>query len=344
MRITSGVAAKAIATLPIRSTVPHRWIYTGLAGLALGLMAGLCLAEDLVVGVARLPLSLPFYVAEAEGYFVAEGVKLRIEDCIVGRVCLKRLLAGEVSVATVADAPIVLSSFSSQAFFILATFSGSPNDTKLVARIGAGIAAPKDLVGKRIGTFTGTGAQYFLDSFLLFYGIDRRDVTIVSVPPDRAVAAIENREVDALAVFEPYASSVVAALGADGKTLPSSRVYRTTFNVVIDRRIAGLRDAELGKMLRALERANRFIHDQPLKAQGVLRARLQLKQNYIDLIWNDIEYELSLSQSFIALLESQARWATREGYATGAALPNYLNYIYPVPLILVLPTAVSIVK
>ena len=315
-----------------------------IAVLILATIASLAFSQHMVAAVARLPLSLPFYIAEEQGYFVAEGLKLRIEDCSVGRVCLKRLLDGEVPIATVADTPIVLSSFSSQAFFILATISSASNDNKLLARKSAGIASPKELSGKRIGTITGTGAQYFLDSFLLLNGIDRRDVTVISVAPDRAATAIQKREVDALAVFEPSAYMAATALGEDGKILLSARINRTNFNVAIDRRIAGPRDADLGKMLRALARANRFIHEQPLRAQVVLRTRLKLDQNFVDWIWKDYEYALSLDQSLIAVLESQARWAAREGYVAGASMPNYLDYVYPATLARVLPNAVTIVK
>ena len=315
-----------------------------IAVVTLWMLAGLCMAEQLVVAVARLPLSLPFYVAEEQGYFLAQGLTVRIEDCTVGRVCLKRLLDGEVSIATAADTPIVLSSFSSQAFFILASLSSSPNDTKLVARKSAGIAVPRDLIGKRIGTIAGTSAQYFLDAFLLFNGIDRREVTIVSITPAGARAAMEKREVDALAAFEPAAYMTATALGGDGKVLPSARINRTTFNLLIDRRIAGARDAELGKMLLALAQAANFIRVQPLQAQAVLRKRLQLDQNFVDWIWKDYEYQLTLDQSLITVLESQARWAAREGYASGLAVPNYLKYLYPAPLARVLPAAVTVVR
>ncbi len=312
--------------------------------VALALAAASAGAQELVVAAARLQFSLPFYVAETEGYFVEEGVKIRVEDCNFGRICLKRLLDGEAQLATVADTPLVLASHSSSAFFILATIGESPNDSKLVVRKSAGIAAPKDLAGKRIGTITGTSAQYFLDTYLLYNAVDRREVTVISVSPDRAAAAIAGREVDALAVFEPYAYAAAKLLGADGGAMPSGRINRTTFNLAIDRRIAGSRDADLVKLLRALDRAVRFIHEQPKKAQTILRNRLNWDRDFVDWVWKDYEFELSLGQYLIAVLESQARWAAREGYAAGASSPNYLNYLYTEPLARLRPAAVSIVK
>ncbi len=312
--------------------------------LASWLMSGPCGAQELTIAVARLPFSSSFYVAEAEGYFADEGLKLKIEDCIFGRVCLKRLLDGEVPLATVGDTPIMLASFSSQSFMILATIGNSFNDSKLLVRRSAGIDAPRDLVGKRIGAITGTTAQYFLDTYLLYHGIDRRDVTVVSLLPDRAAAAIDKREVDAMAVFEPHAFAVANALGVDGKILASGRINHTVFNLVVDRRLVGARDADLVKMLRALDRAARFIRQQPLKAQAILRNRLKLDQDFIDWVWKDFEFDITLDQSLISVLESQSRWAAREGYAAGPAPPNYLQFLYTAPLSQVRPAAVSIIK
>jgi ABC-type nitrate/sulfonate/bicarbonate transport system substrate-binding protein len=79
-------------------------------------------ADEVVLAVARIPFSLPLFVADAEGYFAAEGQKIRLLDCPTGRRCLQHLADGEAQLATVADTPLVLASFSRADFVILATF------------------------------------------------------------------------------------------------------------------------------------------------------------------------------------------------------------------------------
>ena len=44
-------------------------------------------AAPLAIAVSRTPLSLPLYVAEAEGYFAEAGLSLRIVDCTGGHRC-----------------------------------------------------------------------------------------------------------------------------------------------------------------------------------------------------------------------------------------------------------------
>lgn len=336
---------RSLLQMHLRTPVTlSRRLSIAVTGGLLYLLSGACVSAELIAAVGRVPYSLPFFVAESEGYFTKEGVKLRIEDCVFGRICLNRLLAGEVQIATVANSPIVISSLADSKFAILATISNSMNDAKLVARKSAGINSPKDLAGKRIGTFTGTSAQYFLDSYLLYYGIDPGNVTMVSLQPAEVAGALTAHQVDALAIFEPHAYLALKLLGADGIVLPSARLKPTAFNLVVDWRIAGQRDDDLRRILNALERANLLIRNQPLKAQAILKARLGLDQKFIDWIWSTYQYELSLEQSLIVLLESEARWASRQGYASRNKLPNYLDYLYIAPLAAALPTAVTVVK
>ena len=315
-----------------------------LAAACLALAALHCSADELVVAVARLPFSLPLFVADTEGYFAAEGLKIRFLDCLPGRRCLKHMLDGEAQLATVADTPVVFASFSRTDFVILATFSTSANDAKFVTRKSAGINAPRDLAGKRIGVVTGTSGHYFLDSFLLFHGVDPSGVKLIPRQAEDIVAAMEKHEVDAVAAFEPSPYQAVKSLGTDAIVLRGARIYTTTFNLLADRRLLGGRDADLVKLLRAIERAERFIHDEPKKAQAILQVRLKLDQGLIDWIWPDYDFALSLDQSLITSLESEARWAMREGHATGKRPANYLDYLYTTPLLKVLPGAVTVVK
>lgn len=317
-----------------------RW----LAGVLVALGAFNAHADEIVMAVARTPSSLPLFVAEAEGYFSAEGQTVRLLDCPTGRRCLQHLLDADAQLATVADTPLVFASFSRADFVILASFAKSSRDTKIIVRKSSGIAAPGDLAGKRIGVVIGTSGHYFLDSFLLYHGVDNRSVQVIGQRIDDLIPAIEKHEVDAVAAFEPGAYRAVRALGADASVLRAPRIYTTTFNLVAGRGFEGKRDADLVKILRAIDRAERFIRAEPQKAQAILRKKLELDQAFIDWVWSDLDYALTLDQSLLQTLESEARWALREGHANGKKPPDYLDYIDPAPLTKALPGIVTLVK
>ena len=301
-------------------------------------------ADEIVLAVARIPFSLPLFVADAEGYFAAEGQKVRLLDCPTGRRCLQHLFDGDAQLATVAETPLVFASFSRADFVVLASFVKSSNDIKVVARKSAGISAPINLGSQRIGVVIGTSSHYFLDSFLLYHGMDNRSVRVTGWGIEDLVRALQNREVDAIAAFEPSAYQAMRALGADALVFRAPRIYTTTFNLVAGRSFAQNRDADLIKILRAIDRAERFIQAEPQKAQAILRRKLELDQSFIDWVWSDLDYSLSLDQSLVKTLESEARWALREGYVNGKRPADYLDYIHPMPLKKAAPGAVTLIK
>jgi ABC-type nitrate/sulfonate/bicarbonate transport system substrate-binding protein len=310
-----------------------------LAGL---LPPGLAIAQDLRLAVSQGPVSLPIYVAQSEGYFRHEGVAVRLQDCSSGRDCMQRLIDGQADLATAAELVVTLESARISDAAIYATISRSAHHIKLVARRADGLQAPADLHGKRIGTVEGTSAQYFLDRWLVFHGIDPGSVHVAAMPPGRLVQALQQRLIDAVAIWEPVASQAVETLGGEALVLPSSRVYTQHFCLVGRRSGMSGRHAALLGALRALERAQRFIAGQPAQAAALLQARLKRPGGSTGLAEHD--FSLALDQSLIATMEGQARWAGLQGRLPpwGPASGNLLRFVEPSFLRQAVPGAVGL--
>ena len=292
--------------------------------------------------VSTTPLSLPVYVAQARGFFELEGLDARVTDCTGGFRCLQLLLDRQGDVATVGDLPLALRAFQSKDFAVLATMSHSAEDLKLVADSGRGISTVGQLAGKRIGVVRGSASQYFLETLLFNAGIDPRGVTLVELTPEGVGAAARSGTVDAVAIWEPYAHAAREAWGQRALVLPSATVYRQTFNLVAHRSLVGARDEALRRLLRAIERAQRYIQEEPAAARALLAARLKLEGRVAEAATEGMSYKLGLDQSLVSTLESQARWARREGHVDMRQLPNYLELLHRGPLQAVNPAAVGI--
>ncbi|HEX5685298.1 MAG TPA: ABC transporter substrate-binding protein [Ideonella sp.] len=319
------------------------WIgNTALAALLLW-AAPVWASAGLVFAVAKVPLSLPVYVAEAEGYFKAEKLDLKIVDCEIGRQCLERLLDGKAQLATTAASPIVFASLRGAKFSILATIANTQTFNRIVTRRSLGIATVADLRNKRVGTFQGTSAHYFLELSLLAAGVDPSSVTIVPIQPGGAPQSLASGETDAVAVFEPFTFDVIDALGSQALVLPSRRLVTDTWSIVVAKSLDGQREADLQRLCRALDRAIQFAADNPERARTIFQARLGLDRAAFDRTWRDINFDIELRQSLITGLEGQARWAIRQGHVTGT-VPNFLDYVRPDPLARVRAGAVSVVR
>lgn len=314
------------------------------AAAALLAHALLAHAEPLVLAVSRGPVSLPVYVAQAKGYFDGEGVAVRLQDCSSGRSCLESMMQGQAQLATAAELAVTLASFRRNDLAIVGTLSTSSHQIKLVARRSAGVAVALDLKGRRVGVVPSSSAQYFLDSWVTFHGIDPRGIRKVPQEPDRIVAALRERQVDAVAVWEPHASAAIAALGSDAVVLPNPRVYTQHFAIVTDRANVREQGAQLARVLQALVKAERLIAARPHEAAAVLQERLQIDAATAAAQMKEHDYRVRLDQSLISTMEEQARWAIREGIVEARHRPQSLmTSIEPALLRAVAPGATSLV-
>jgi ABC-type nitrate/sulfonate/bicarbonate transport system substrate-binding protein len=302
-------------------------------------------AAPLHLAVSSGPVSLLFYVADSQGLFVQQGLDVVHTECYSGRACLKMLMDDSVDVATSAELVVALNSFVRKDLVIIGSISVSSHQIKLVARRSAGITEPEHLRGKRVATAHGTSAQYFLDSWLLFHGIERPAIQPVFLRPDDLGAVLQSRDVDAIAIWEPLASNALKALGSDGIALPNPRVYTQHFTLVATRADISARRGDMVKLLSALVRAQQWVREHPDMAAQLLVRRLNIDADAAQALMKEQDYRVRLDQSLVSTLSSELRWAVRDGHAKPSGeLPNSLRMMDTTLLREASPSSVDPVK
>lgn len=307
--------------------------------------AGPAAAEGLTIATSRGPVSLLVYVAETKGLFAKEGLDVRLAECSSGRDCVQQVIDDVADIGTAAELAVVLAAAQRRDLAIAATISTSSHQIKLIARRSAGITEPRQILGKRIGTTAGTSAHYFLDSWLLFEGIDIGDVRTVALPPAQLPEALARREVDAVAIWEPLASSALAGLQGDATVLPNPRVYTQHFGLVATHGLLQQRQSDVARLLRALARAEEAVRQDAELARDVLAHRLRIEPSAAAQALKEQDFRLRLDQSLVSTMSSQMRWAVQQGHVKPGSLPpSTLTLIQPAHLREIAPAAVSVVK
>jgi NitT/TauT family transport system substrate-binding protein len=102
---------------------------------------------------------------------------------------------------------------------------------RIVARRSAGISRVADLKGKRIAAFPLTSSGYFLFKMLAREGLTLSDVRLATLRLDDIAPAIEKRDIDAAAVWEPDSMNSFRALGADAVEFSGKGVFRELYNL-----------------------------------------------------------------------------------------------------------------
>lgn len=310
--------------------------------LSLWLLSLAAHAAPLRIGVSETLLSLPLYVAEAEGFFQKRGVNVEFVNCIGGNRCVKNMLDGQTDMSTATELPVVFNSFSRSDFAILTSFVSVANDLKVVARTDAKITEPGKLRDKTLGYVKGGASQYVLDLVLVYNGIDPDTVKLKAITPETALTALANKEVDALCIWEPFASRIELELGTDVQLVPIPKLYTETFNLIAMQSTIKARPQELERIVQALKDSTQFIQTHPEKAKALAAKRLRVPVTLIDKIFDDYRFRLSLNRSLPRTMEGQGRWAQREGHVpSNLPQPNYTSFLYPAFLKTVDPSAVS---
>jgi len=301
--------------------------------------------EKATLGVESSLLPAAVWVAENKGYFREQGLDLTIKEFDSGRLSLLAMLEGDegIDISTVAPTPIMFNSFDRQDFSIFAIFVYSYDDVKVIARKDKGITTAADLRGKKIGTPAGTTGQFFVEAFLIHNGIPSSEVEVIDIAPSDLPSALENNQVDAIVIWEPHGYNARKLLGDKAIRLPSSDVYKETFNFMVMNDFAEENPGVLKKFLRAVDKATTFIKDHKGESQGIVAKRLNLDREVMDALWDEFVFEISLQQSLIITLEDEARWAIKNNLTDKTEVPNYLDYIYLDALYELKPEAVNII-
>lgn len=333
--------------------------------LLLGLMAVLLLASGawLLREPAPAPVKLRFaathflgemlsFVAYDKGFFREQGLEIELSYSTAGWHSLKRLFEGQADVATVAQLPVVYAALDrrkytaepARGFAVVADLTVANRAQAGVGRRDRGIGSVADLRGKTIGLPQGTTADFFLDSMLRRNGLSGADVKQVNIDVTRLGAAIASGEVDAVLGWQPYSAAALEVLGDNGVLLEVGYRYPSGWLVVFMKDYLRANPGVAERFLRAMARAEVFVHAQPDEARQILARHLKTDLATVERGMVDIGVKLSLSESLMVTLEEQARWAIRRGLSPQQTPPNLLDHVDQGPLRRVKPDGITLAQ
>jgi len=179
-------------------------------------------SEPITVAYSPFESSALFLVAEDRGFFTGNGLNLTLYRSSSGAAALDDMLNGKGDLAvSVSEFPLVGKAFQGTTARALASMDRAEY-IYIVARKDRGILNPRDLRGKRIGTATGSIAEFYLGRFLAFQGMGMQDVSYVGVKtPAETSDAVVNGSLDAAVLAQPYADLARAGLGENAVAWPA---------------------------------------------------------------------------------------------------------------------------
>ncbi|MGM9481435.1 ABC transporter substrate-binding protein [Roseateles sp. NT4] len=316
-------------------------------GLCTALSLGLTTpsqAATISIAVPSGPVSLPLLVAIEQRLFQAEGLDVVRIPCNSGKACLAALRSGAADIAASAEFAVAMTATQTPAVAILASISESTAQIKLIASRRAGVRSSADMAGKRIATVAGTSAEYFLDRWLTYQGIDPERVKLRFAEPAALGDLVQQGQAAAAVVWEPEAGRIEDKLAADAVRLPSAHVYTQHFCIAVQARAVDRDRGRFDKVLRALLRAQHAIAESPAEAQALLAASLKVNPSVAQRLMAEQEYRIALHASLPTTMLSQVRWQLGQDGKSTEPAPSIQQLIDARPLQSIAPNAVTLAR
>ncbi|MBI4790605.1 MAG: NrtA/SsuA/CpmA family ABC transporter substrate-binding protein [Chloroflexi bacterium] len=327
----------------------QRNLIASLAALAVlssasGCSSGAARMDSIAVAWSPFESTALVWIAQEQQFFSRNSLAITLRKYDTGVGSLDGVVNGEADlVVGPTEFPLVGRAFQNTKIRTVASIAKS-EFIYVVGRKDRGVEKAADLKGKRVGTTARTIAEFFLGRYLELNGLTLKDVILVDVTaPADWVEAVVRGDIDAIATAQPYANSAKERLGANA-TILSAQSSRPLFAQVIATEAWINKHPELvTKFLRALAQAEEYVRN-PAQAKAVVQQSLNLDAAYMETVWSQNQFSLSLDQSLIAAMEDEARWMIKNDLTAENQMPNFLDYIYEDSLKQVKPEAVNIIR
>jgi ABC-type nitrate/sulfonate/bicarbonate transport system substrate-binding protein len=300
--------------------------------------------KPITLGLAMQPTSALAIIAFDQSFFQKQGLQIESKPFPSGKRALQEgLTPGEVDIAISADIPVMLQAFKDKQMRILTELGATSDVNTIVARRDRGITVPADLKGKRIATQKASAVHYFLHLFLRKHSISEETVHSSFMKAEQLPKALAQGTIDAFSMREPYIGEALKLLGDQAVTFSAPGIYPQTDMVVTSQQFIQNNPKVIRGLMKALLAAERFANKNPDQAADILATRLGADRKLIGELWPKLNLSVTLHQPLVLLLESQARWALRQGLVDGEELPDYTAHMYLDALRNIKPEAVTVI-
>ncbi len=277
--------------------------------VAVALVASLAVAAPEAVkevNIGYQAASTIILLGKAKGYydeeFAKEGVKVKYSLFLAGPPMIEGLSGGRLDLIHTGDMPPVSGRAAGIDLKVIANAGLDPAHNAVSVAPDSPIKSPKDLKGKKIGLPIGSSAHHFLFLLLAHNGLKASDVQLVNLPAPDLAHALETKNVDAIAVWEPITTNI--ELQGKSRVLADSTKIKRAVNVYLTRNDFGKQNPKLVEaFLRATKRAVDFYRKNNAAAQKAISDESKFPLPVITRITKRYDFSLAITDKDIAALE-----------------------------------------
>ncbi|HCL55922.1 MAG TPA: hypothetical protein DHW82_02810 [Spirochaetia bacterium] len=281
--------------------------------------------EKLTIGTPLVEASALIWIAEKQGFFNENHLDVSIRIYETGKFAVEDMINNKIDLGLSAVFVIGNKVSENPDLRILGVLTVSDIQAFLL-RKEKNIRTINDLKGKKIGVTPNTSAEYALETVLYFNQISLKNVKIVNDIPSKLNERFISGELDAILMWEPNIYRTLSKIGDNGFILNDINmplIYQT-----LSGKKANLEEKKeaVERFVKALDQAEKFLNSNPEQSKLIIKSRISSTSEYIEYVWSKHQFNLSLPQNFLILLENQLKWSNLKKNPSIKKIPHLLNY------------------
>jgi NitT/TauT family transport system substrate-binding protein len=285
--------------------------------------------EPVTVGAEFSQVNTLLFIAQNLSYFSANGLNVTIRPYISGAAALGAMVNGDVNIAASSEFTIVNKILADSNISVIGAIDRF-QQINLAARKDRGIQNVTDLVNKSVGLTFGTSAEYFFGRFLELNGLNHSQVKTVNLQPNHIVDALTNGTVDAVVTWQPYLYQIHNQMANDIVEWPAQSGQQVYSVLSAPTSWAEANNNTVTNFLNAITQAENYLQSNPTEGKNFIMNQLNYTQEYLESVWPDHKFTLSLDQSLVLIMEDEGRWLIANNLTNATSVPDFQNYIYKI--------------
>lgn len=269
-------------------------------------------SEVLRIAIQPYPLYAPIYVAKDLGYLEDElkdlNVEVKWQSFKSGTLVNESFAAGESDIGVLGDVPAIIAKGSGQNIEIISNIAYGEKALAILVGKDSSITDPSQLKGKKIAYVKGSYAHHLLSIVLKNAGLTFDDIESVNLNAADIQTAINNKQVDAGVIWEPFIT-LGEKSGLEKVLVDGSNIKRSNLVAIANTEYANNNSKIVEAFIKAYKKGCDYLKENPEKAAELISNDFNVNKddlldifknlNYTEEIVNDDINELKVVEKFL---------------------------------------------
>ena len=257
------------------------------------------------IAIQPYPLYAPIYVAKELGYLEENlkdtNIKVKWQSFKSGTLVNESFAAGESDIGVLGDVPAIIAKGSGQDIEIISNVAYGEKALAILISKESSIDNISQLKGKKIAYVKGSYAHHLLSIVLEKEGLTFKDIESVNLDAADIQGAINNGQVDAGVLWEPYIT-LGEKSGLEKVLVDGTNIKRSNLVSIAKKEYAENNEEVVEAFIKAYRQGCEYLNENPEEAAKIISKELNISEDDLIDIFKNLNYTEDINDDDINAL------------------------------------------